>query len=102
MVGGNSKWLYFSAGERNYFGQTRILANGDAGELQVLATVDDRSGLDGAFLDVRNNNLYGVTSFLNFQNGVDREPKATRGGEIWMLDLENGEKSGNGGKRYGY
>ena len=41
MVDGNSKWVYFSAGECNYFGRIRILANGDAGELQVLATVDD-------------------------------------------------------------
>ena len=68
MVDGNSKWIYFSAGERNYFGRIRILANGDAREFQVLDTVDDRSGIDGAFLDVRNNNLYGATSFLNFQN----------------------------------
>ena len=89
MVDGNSEWLYFSAHERNYFGRIKILANGDAGELQVLATVDDRAALNGAFLDVRNNNLYGATPFLNFQNGVDREPKATRGGEIWMLDLDN-------------
>ena len=41
MVDGNSEWLYFSAHERNYFGRIKILANGDAGELQVLATVDD-------------------------------------------------------------
>ena len=55
----------------------------------MLSTVDDQEALNDAFLDVVNTNFYGDTPILNFQNGVDREPKATRGGEIWMLDLYN-------------
>jgi len=98
MVDGDSNWLYFSAHERNFFGRIKISANGDAGELQVLATVDDRAAINGAFLDVRNNKLYGATPFLNFHNGLEREPKATRGGEIWMLDLDDVDENGNGGE----
>jgi len=98
MVDKDSSWLYYSAHERNYFGRVRMLPNGDAGELQVLDVVDDRAALNGAFLDVRGNKLYGATPFLNFQNGVAREPKAERGGEIWMLDLDNVDEDGNGGE----
>ena len=98
MVDGGSNWLYFSAHERNYFGRIKMMENGDAGSLQVLATVENRAALNGAFLDVRNNKFYGATPFLNFQNGVDREPKATRGGEIWMLDLDDVDEDGNGGE----
>jgi hypothetical protein len=98
MVDGGSNWLYFSAHERNYFGRIKIMENGDAGDLQVLATVENRAALDGAFLDVRNNKLYAVAPFLNFHNGIEREPKATRGGEIWMLDLDDVDEDGNGGE----
>jgi len=98
MVDGDSNWLYFSAHERNYFGRIKIMENGDAGVLQVLAIVKDRAALNGAFLDVRNNKFYGATPFLNFHNGVEREPKATRGGEIWMLDLDDVDENGNGGE----
>ena len=98
MVDGDSNWLYFTAHERNFFGRIKIMENGDAGELQVLATVEDRAALNGAFLDVRNNKFYGATPFLNFHNGVEREPKATRGGEIWMLDLDDVDENGDGGE----
>merc|ERR1719491_454059 len=98
MVDAKSEWLYFSAHERNFFGRVRILPNGDAGELQVLGVVENRAALNGAFLDVIGNKLYGATPFLNFQNGVEREPKAERGGEIWMLDLDNVDEDGNGGE----
>lgn len=98
MVDGNSDWLYFSAHERNFFGRIKIMNDGTAGDLQVLDTVEDRAALNGAFLDVRNNKLYGATPFLNFHNGLDREPEATRGGELWMLDLDDVDEDGNGGK----
>merc|ERR1719469_95332 len=97
MVNKDSSWLYYSAHERNYFGRIKMLPNGDAGELQVLDVVDNRAALNGAFLDVRGNKLYGATPFKNFQNGVEREPKATRGGEIWMLDLDDVNENGEGG-----
>lgn len=97
MVDGSSDWLYFSAHERNFFGRIKMEDDGSAGELQVLATVDDRAAINGAFLDVRGNKLYGATPFLNFHNGMERETKATRGGEIWMLDLDDVDEEGNGG-----
>ena len=99
MVDGGSNWLYFSARERNYFGRIKIMENGDAGRsLQVLATVENRAALNGAFLDIRSNKFYGATPFLNFQNSIEREPKATRGEEIWMLDLDDLDEDGNGGE----
>ena len=97
MVDAKSEWLYFSAHERNFFGRVRILSNGDAGELQVLGVVENRAALNGAFLDVIGNKLYGATPFLNFQNGVARDPKATRGGEIWMIDIDDVADDGTGG-----
>jgi len=98
MVDKNSDWLYFSNHELNYFGRVKILADGSPGELQVLDTVLNRAALNGAFLDTRNNKLYGATPFLNFHNGVAREPVATRGGEIWMIDLDDIDENGEGGK----
>ena len=55
MVDEKSDWLYFTSDERNFFGRIEITGNGNAGDLQVLATVEDRAALNGAFLDVRNN-----------------------------------------------
>jgi len=97
MVDANSEWLYFSAHERNFFGRIRILPNGDAGELQVLGEVENRAALNGAFLDVIGNKLYGATPFLDFQNGVARDPNAVRGGEIWMIDIDDVADDGTGG-----
>ena len=98
MVDAESKWLYFSAHERNFFGRIKIKKNGKPGDLQVLATVEDRAALNGAFLDVRNNKICGTTPFPYFQNGVDCESKTTRGGEVWMVDLDNVDKNGKGGE----
>lgn len=98
MVDKNSEWLYFSNHERNYFGRIKILEDGHPGGLQVLDTVLNRAALNGAFLDTRNNKLYGATPFLNFHNGVEREPTAKRGGEIWMIDLDKVDENGKGGK----
>ena len=64
----------------------------------MLSTVDDQEALNDAFLDVVNTNFYGDTPILNFQNGVDREPNATHGGEIWMLDLVNLDEASDGGE----
>ena len=101
MVYGGSNWLYFSAHERNYlFGRIKIMENGYAGRsLQVLATVENRAALNGALLDaVRSNKFYGATLFLKFQNGIEREPKATRGGELGMPDLDDLDEDGNSGE----
>ena len=88
MVGKQNRWLFFTNHERNFFGRIRIQQDGSAGPLQVLDVVPDRSALNGAFLDTQNEKFYGVTPFTNFQNGVEREPMAVRGGRIWVLDIE--------------
>ena len=98
MVDATSEWLYFSAHERNYFGRIKIEPNGDAGAFQMLDEVEGNAALNGAFLDKVNNKLYGAAPFLNFENGVERNPKSTRGGEIWMLDLDDVAEDGSGGK----
>jgi len=97
MIDAKSNWLYFSAHERNFFGRIKVEEDGSAGDLQQIGEVPERAALNGAFLDVRGNKLYGATPFKNFQNGVEREPKATRGGEIWMLDLDDVNENGEGG-----
>jgi len=97
MVDKKSEWLYFSAHERNFFGRIKMRDNGKAGRLQVLGEVPNRAALNGAFLDVRNIKLYGATPFLNFHNGIERKPKATRGGEIWMIDINDIDDKGEGG-----
>jgi hypothetical protein len=88
MVDEKSDWLYFTSDERNFFGRIEITGNGNAGDLQVLATVEDRAALNRpSWMSVTTSKLYGATPFLNFQNG----------GEIWMLDLDNVDEDGNGG-----
>ena len=98
MVDEKSKWLYFSNHERNFFGRVRILRNGNPGKLQVFDIVKGWAALNGAYLDRINNKLYAVTPFTNFQNGAEREPLAKLGGEIWMIDINDIDEDGTGGK----
>jgi len=98
MVDAQSEWLYFSNHERNQFGRVKILSSGGAGDLQVLDVVDGRAALNGAYLDRVNNKLYAVTPFTNFQNGGVREPLAKLGGQIWMIDINDINEDGTGGK----